>query len=41
MSGGVSMRPLLPGVAFKPAATLEKILETQAGMFALIVLRRK
>jgi SAM-dependent methyltransferase len=42
LSGGVSMRSLLPGIAFPIFRRLEKILgEQRHGMFALIVLVRR
>ena len=40
LSGGVSMRSLMPGFMYKPVAAIEKLAGRNAAMFAHIVLRR-
>ena len=41
LSGGVSMRSLMPSMLYRPVAGVEKVLGPGAAMFAHIVLRRR
>ena len=41
LSGGVSMRSLLPGQMYRPVAAMEKLLGQRGAMFAHIVIRKR
>ena len=41
LSGGVSMRSLMPAAMYRPIAAAEKLIQQRGAMFAHIVLRRR